>query len=243
MTRKRTKKENSKISVIERWDKPFEYFGFLNLVLMAFYYGSLWFSATPLDAYKVFKFSLLMAFEFIMVHSGVFMVALAVMLQTAVIKVQKMKEFEYNGTYADCYVLNDGRTEKFIFEFLNHFIPERKESASEYEFPQYEDDSQFIFQNDHQIIEFLLQKTNVEYSLYWNNKRNEDLKGAMVFFTLDNKIIFGLFCNTLKGDTKIEDEYFQKLKLFTQSNYGYISYEQIPEMDTNTFIELSIKSL
>ncbi|ATA73104.1 MULTISPECIES: hypothetical protein [Capnocytophaga] len=75
MTRKRTKKENSKISVIERWDKPFEYFGFLNLVLMAFYYGSLWFSATPLDADKVFKFSLLMAFEFIMVHSGVFMVA------------------------------------------------------------------------------------------------------------------------------------------------------------------------
>lgn len=59
--------------MIERWDKPFEYFGFLNLVLMAFYYGSLWFSATPSDVDKVFKFSYLMGFEFIMVHSGVMM--------------------------------------------------------------------------------------------------------------------------------------------------------------------------
>lgn len=73
MKRKTTPKKTSKIGVIERWDKPFEYFGFLNLVLMAFYYGSLWFSATPSDVDKVFKFSILMAFEFIMVHSGVMM--------------------------------------------------------------------------------------------------------------------------------------------------------------------------
>lgn len=74
---KKVKKSNGKsekkIGVIERWDISFEYFGVLNLALMAFYYGSLWFSATPLESDKVFKFSLLMAFEFIMVHSGVFM--------------------------------------------------------------------------------------------------------------------------------------------------------------------------
>ena len=151
-----------------------------------------------------------------------------------------MKDFEYNGTYADCYVLSDNRTEKFIFEFLNHFIPERNESASEYEFPQYEDETEFIFQNDNQIIKFLSSKPNVEYSIYWNNKRNEDLKGAMIFFTSDKKIILGLFCNTLKNNTKIEDEYFQKLKFFTESKYGYITYEQVPEMDTGKFLEIAV---
>ena len=154
-----------------------------------------------------------------------------------------MKVLDYNGTYADCYVLNDNRNEKFIFEFLNHFIPERNESASEYEYPQYEDETEFIFQNDCQIIKFLIQNPNAEYSLYWNNTRNEDLKGVMIFFTTDKKIIFGLFCNTLKSSSKIEDEYYHKLKLFTKSQYGYINYEQIPEMDTNEFIKIATKIL
>ena len=154
-----------------------------------------------------------------------------------------MKEFEYNGTYSDCYVLSDNRTEKFIFEFLNHFIPERNEIANEYEYPQYEDEAEFIFQNDYQIIKFLSQQTNAEYSLYWNNNLNEDLKGAMVFFTSDKKIIFGLFCTTLKSNTKIEDKYLQKLKLFTKSKYGYITYEKIPEMDSSKFIEIATNVL
>ena len=44
---------------------------------------------------------------------------------------------EYRNYYADCYVLTENRTKEFISSFLDKFLPHRKESASEYEVPQY----------------------------------------------------------------------------------------------------------
>lgn len=150
-----------------------------------------------------------------------------------------MSELEYSGIFADCYVLSDNRNEAFINNFLNHFIPERMESATEYEFPQYESKTDFVFKNDKELINFLIQKSNSEYSIYWNNTKDEDLKGAMIFFTNENKIIFGLYCNVLTNCKKIESEYFEKLKSYLQSDCGYITYEQLPEMNELEFIRIA----
>ena len=45
------------------------------------------------------------------------------------------------GYYADCYVLTNNRTKKFVDEFLNLFMPNRKEQADIYEIPQYGKDT------------------------------------------------------------------------------------------------------
>lgn len=64
------------MNILEHFDKPFEYASVLQTVTLAFAYGYLWCFATDQDAYRVYSFVVLMLFEFIMVHSGIFMVFL-----------------------------------------------------------------------------------------------------------------------------------------------------------------------
>jgi hypothetical protein len=149
-----------------------------------------------------------------------------------------MKELDYNGYYADCYVLCENRDEKFINEFLNYFIPEREESSDEYEYPQYDTNSEFGFESVEKLITYLIINNKSEYSIYWRNKKKDKLRGAMLFFTHDGKLIIGLYCDTLKNDSKIEDDYLAQLKGFSKSKFGYITYEQVPEMDTGKFLKM-----
>jgi hypothetical protein len=149
-----------------------------------------------------------------------------------------MKEPNYNGYYADCYVLCENRDEKFIIEFLNFFIPEREESSDEYEYPQYDTNSKLYFENVDKLIKHLIINNTSEYSIYWRNKKKDKLRGAMLFFTEDGKLIIGLYCDTLKNDSKIEDDYLIQLKEFSKSKFGYIAYEEITEMNTYGFMKM-----
>lgn len=145
---------------------------------------------------------------------------------------------EVNDEYADCYVLSDERNENFIFDFLNHFIPNRKEAAEEYYVPMYSDNPNEIFKKDFEIIKYLCLNKNVENTLYWSNKTDSYLKGAMMFFTSDGKVIFGLYCNTRFPNTVIEDDYFLKIQEFCNSKIGYITYEELPFINSLEFTKL-----
>jgi len=146
---------------------------------------------------------------------------------------------DYRGYFADCYVLCEHRNEKFIMEFLNFFLPEREESAGEYEYPQYDSQTGQYFENVEKLITFLTINTKSDYSIYWRNKNKDNLKGAMLFFTENGKLIIGLYCDTLRDDSRIEDHYLIRLKEFSKSKFGYITYEQIPEIDTDKFIQIA----
>ncbi len=61
------------LKIIERYDRPFEYGGVLMSLVLAFKYLSLWLSPEANQVSIIYSFATLMAFEFIMVHSGVFM--------------------------------------------------------------------------------------------------------------------------------------------------------------------------
>lgn len=62
-----------KQSILEKYDTPFEYFGaFMNLMI-AYQFYSLLTNPQPEDIFKIADFATLIGFEFIMVHSGVFM--------------------------------------------------------------------------------------------------------------------------------------------------------------------------
>ncbi|GAB5473361.1 MAG: hypothetical protein Mars2KO_14600 [Maribacter sp.] len=62
--------------IIEKYNRQFEYAGVLMTVLIAFQFYLIWRDPGLNDAPKIATMSLLMGFEFIMVHSGVFMSAM-----------------------------------------------------------------------------------------------------------------------------------------------------------------------
>lgn len=60
-------------NIIEKYHRPFEFAGVLMTVLIAFQFYRVWRYPETGDGPKIATMTLLMAFEFIMVHSGVFM--------------------------------------------------------------------------------------------------------------------------------------------------------------------------
>lgn len=60
------------MNIIERIDRPCEYVEVAQTALIACQYLYLWLFAGPDDAYKVYSLAILMAFEFVMVHSGLY---------------------------------------------------------------------------------------------------------------------------------------------------------------------------
>ncbi|WP_298485137.1 hypothetical protein [uncultured Maribacter sp.] len=61
------------MQIIEKYDRQFEYLGILINLLIAYQFYKIWSNPTINDASTVSALAALMAFEFIMVHSGVFM--------------------------------------------------------------------------------------------------------------------------------------------------------------------------
>lgn len=62
-----------KLGILEKYDKPFEYAGVVMHLVIAYQFYMLWVRPGISDVFKIADFATLMAFEFIMVHSGVFM--------------------------------------------------------------------------------------------------------------------------------------------------------------------------
>lgn len=145
---------------------------------------------------------------------------------------------KHKGYFADCYVLTNNRTESFVEGFLNHFVPKRRETADEYEVPQYADNPVERFKTAREAVKFLVENINVEHSLYWANSEKSDLKGAELFFTDDAHIIMGIYCETKYPNTEIEDKIFRELKEFCSSDLGYVTYEEAPPHNSEEFKEM-----
>ena len=145
---------------------------------------------------------------------------------------------QYQGGYADCYVLTDKRTTDWINKFLDKFVPNRKQTAEEFEVPQYSDNPIITFDNDEGLIDYLIRNKNTKHTLYWSNEDKSDLRGAMIFFTNDGHIIPGVYCETLENDNSVEDNYLNDLKTFWDSDKGHIAYEQPAPQSTDEFLRI-----
>ena len=60
-------------NIIEKYNKPFEYTGIIMHLIMACQFLKLWYMPSFEDAEKIYALAVLMAFEFVLMHSGVFM--------------------------------------------------------------------------------------------------------------------------------------------------------------------------
>ena len=146
-------------------------------------------------------------------------------------------EKEYQGYFADCYVLVPYRTKGFIHSFLDHFIPDWVESAEEYEIPQYSGDPIAVFESASGLIDYLVKKPDEHHSIYWRNTGKSEIRGAMCFFTNDGYVIAGLYCETTFPDTTIEDNLLFDLKKFCKSDSGFITYEEPPPQNAIDFLK------
>ena len=141
------------------------------------------------------------------------------------------------GYYADCYVLSEKRTSAFILSFLDTFIPNRQESAVEYEVPQFAETPKIVFKTAFELMEYLTINKEEIHTVYFSNTDKTDVKGAMCFFTDNGQIILGIYCNTMYPDTTIEDKVLVDLKSFCDNSNGYITYEEPATIEISKFLE------
>ena len=61
------------MNILKKYDKPFEYAGIIMKLIIAYQFSVIWFQPEVSDVSKISSMAILMVFEFVMVHSGVFM--------------------------------------------------------------------------------------------------------------------------------------------------------------------------
>lgn len=137
------------------------------------------------------------------------------------------------GFFADIYVIKKSRSKKLGEDFLNHFLPNREESASEYELPQYSDDPKILFNKAYDLMEYLEKNNNDNHTIYWRNlDSNNPNRHGMIFYTTDGYMIFGI---SVDADPENEAECLSEMKDFLKSDRGYITYECPPETTFEEF--------
>lgn len=133
--------------------------------------------------------------------------------------------------YADIYALASNRTEQAITEFLDHFLPERVESADEYEIPQYSDAPTAVYTKASELIRHCCDNPNEAHTVYWRSE-NEPAH-AMVFFLGDGGLIFGV--STPADDHNRINSVADDLGRFLNSEEVIVTYEDLPPESSEDF--------
>lgn len=144
--------------------------------------------------------------------------------------------------YIDSYFLVESRNSASIKNFINAFLPLSKLSTDDYPVPWFSKSPSIIFKEVEELIDYLEQNVNLEYSIYWENL---DIKSIiqyfMVFYTDDGKMIFGV---SVVGNNPQEMNsiiLFKKIKKFLNSNICCMTVEEVPPTNSKEFLEFSKK--
>lgn len=146
------------------------------------------------------------------------------------------------GYLADIYVIQITRSKQRIDDFLNHFLPNRTESAVDYWLPEYADVPTHEFNNADDLMRFLEINDHFSSRIYWNNTDEQHLnKHAMIFYNEDGSTIFGISRNAdMSGNlnTENEDQCLAEMKSYFGTHLGYIHYENPPADSFEAFVAI-----
>lgn len=126
--------------------------------------------------------------------------------------------------YADIYVLGTKRSPDAIIAFLNHFLPARRESADEYEVPQYSKAPDTVLKTADELIAYCCQNPKEPHTIYWRSDAEDE--HAEVFFLKDGGLIFG-FSTPADNHSKV-DAVSDDLGHFFGTNEVIVTYEDLP---------------
>lgn len=137
--------------------------------------------------------------------------------------------------YTDCYCLVKSRNKKLVIDFLNYFLPNRNASTEEVIIML--DGKELIFCNQQEkLIRFLEEEQTIDVNLYWNNlDLNSSFNHAMVFYTNDGNMIFGISTSNNNPKSKKCKEVYEKLKKFTNAQLGCITVEEVAPCNSLEF--------
>ena len=133
----------------------------------------------------------------------------------------------------EIYALSKYRSKKILNIFLDEFLPKRVELSENYSYPEYEESPEEVFAGLDSIIDKLIADKNSEYSLYWGNSTDSEVKNAMVFFLSDGGMIVGLAVDAEKSEAMMEH-----LARVVNARYGYEELEGFLPESTLEFINL-----
>lgn len=144
------------------------------------------------------------------------------------------------GYLADIYIIKKTRSKKTGLDFINHFLPEREESATVYEYPRFGKTVELVFNKAEELMTYLENNPISHHCIYWRSINKDNLnRHGMIFYTPDSYMIFGISRNHRDfNDKRNEEECFEELKRYFETEDGYITYECPPEDTYRKFMEV-----
>ena len=132
--------------------------------------------------------------------------------------------------YSDVYVISRRRDSASVQKFLEHFLPQREESADDYEVPQYADEPQTTYERASEVMDHCAANVDEGYGLYWHAIGKSKTEHAMVLYLQDGHVIYGL--STDAADEPYVRQLLTSMKAFLDSCCGYIAHEASPDAAT-----------
>src|SRR5437868_4637991 len=133
---------------------------------------------------------------------------------------------------ADVCVLANGRTADQVERFLGHFLPRRREAASEYVVPQFAARPEAVLTDVGELLRLCQRRPELTQSVYWSHASpGGEPHSAHAFFLSDGGLVLGLSTADRDGGERRLSE----LMAFAGSRVGYITYEQPPGSTTTAF--------
>jgi hypothetical protein len=133
--------------------------------------------------------------------------------------------------YADIYVLGGKRCTNAIIDFLDHFLPSRRESADEYEVPQYSKTPYIVFNTADELIAYCCQNPKEPHTIYWQNDAEDE--HAVILFLKDGGLVFGI--STPADNHSKVDAVSNELGSFFGTDEVIVTYEDLPPESVDDF--------
>lgn len=133
----------------------------------------------------------------------------------------------------DIYVVAAGRSLEVARRFADQWLGQFKESAVEYEFPQYSENPESVYNSPFALIEKLVDHPKEPHAIYWENTGPDHIRNAMLFFSVDGLMIAGLTVRTREPHRLAY--YLQALGESVGGQDGYYTFEEPPPEDAEEF--------
>jgi hypothetical protein len=88
-------------------------------------------------------------------------------------------------------LLEDWTSEAFT-RILDHFIPNRAETAEDFEFPQFSEEPEFLTTSSLEVVKRLEGRTGETYQLVWRNTSNASPGVIAAYFLEDGEVAISL---------------------------------------------------
>ncbi|MDA7501893.1 hypothetical protein N8482_01330 [Chitinophagales bacterium] len=142
--------------------------------------------------------------------------------------------------YTDIYIIRKTRSKRTALEFLDHYLPQRKESADCYEFPRFGKTTDFELATADEVMSYMENNHEEEHCIYYHNlDLNSINRHANLFYTPDGFTIYGVSVPASDLlDSDVEKNALLEMKTFFQTDEGYMTYECPPERTGSEFLKL-----